>query len=138
MSAYSIGDAARQSGVKVPTIRYYEGIGLLPVPARQTNNRRLYDAAAIGRLVFIRHAREWGFAVEDIRELLSLKDNPSQSCRDADRIARARLADVEARIERLNDLKIELKRIIGSCSQQRVADCEVMEAIADRSLPAHS
>ena len=87
-----IGEAARQSGVKVPTIRYYEEIGLLPAPSRTEANRRLFDATDLRRLAFIRHARELGFEVGAIRTLLSLQDNPDQPCAAADQIARARLA----------------------------------------------
>ena len=85
-----IGEAARRSGVKVPTIRYYEQIGLLPAPPRTESNRRLYDARDLRRLAFIRHARELGFEVDAIRALLALQDNPNQSCAAADMIARAR------------------------------------------------
>ena len=69
--ALAIGDLARQTGVKVPTIRYYEDIGLLPAAPRTESNRRQYDGRAVRRLKFIRHARELGFEVEAIRELLA-------------------------------------------------------------------
>ncbi len=75
-----IGVAATRSGVKVPTIRYYENIGLLPAPPRTRSNRRNYEAAYLRRLVFIRHARELGFEIDVIRALLSIQDNPDQSC----------------------------------------------------------
>jgi len=76
-----IGIACARTAVKVPTIRYYEQIGLLPKPPRAKNNRRLYGAADLRRLVFIRRARELGFEVETIRALLALHDNPNQSCK---------------------------------------------------------
>jgi DNA-binding transcriptional MerR regulator len=98
----SIGEAARQSGVKAPTIRYYEQIGLLPAPPRTSGNRRHYDSGELRRLAFIRHARELGFEIEAIRTLLTLQDNPKQSCNAADAIARARLAEVEQRIVSLS------------------------------------
>lgn len=81
---FAIGEAARQSGVKVPTIRYYEQIGLLPAASRSEGNRRLYDRRDLDRLAFIRHARELGFEVEAIRTLLSLQDDPEQPCAAAD------------------------------------------------------
>lgn len=74
MQEISIGEAARHSGVKPPTIRYYEQIGLLPAPPRSEGNRRLYDATDLRRLAFIRHARELGFEIDAIRALLSLQD----------------------------------------------------------------
>ena len=90
-----IGAAARHCGIKVPTIRYYEDIGLLPAPVRTASNRRLYDAADLRRLAFIRHARELGFDIEAIRTLLALQDEPGTSCAAADAVAQARLAEVE-------------------------------------------
>ncbi|HWN51158.1 MAG TPA: helix-turn-helix domain-containing protein [Xanthobacteraceae bacterium] len=128
-----IGVAATHSGVKVPTIRYYEQIGLLPKPPRTKSNRRHYDAADLRRLVFIRHARELGFEIEAIRALLTLQDNPDQSCMAADAIARARLGEVERRLEILIRLKAELERMIAECSRGRVAECRVIEALANHS-----
>jgi DNA-binding transcriptional MerR regulator len=126
-----IGVAATRSGVKVPTIRYYEEIGLLPAPPRTKSNRRSYDAADLRRLVFIRHARELGFEIEAIRALLTLQDNPDQSCVAADVIARARLDEVERRIDILIVLKAELQRMIAECSRGRVAECRVIELLAN-------
>jgi DNA-binding transcriptional MerR regulator len=128
--AVAIGDAARKSGVKVPTIRYYEQIGLLAAPARSEGNRRLFTRDDLRRLAFIRHARELGFDVEAIRALLSLQDHPEQSCASADAIARARLAEVEDRIARLGALKEELARMIDECACGRVAECRVIETLA--------
>jgi DNA-binding transcriptional MerR regulator len=127
----AIGSAASQSGVKVPTIRYYEQIGLLPAPSRTAANRRLYDASDLRRLAFIRHARELGFEVEAIRALLRLQDKPNQSCATADTIAHQRLAEVEQRIASLTALKVELKRMIEGCRRGRVKDCRVIEVLAD-------
>lgn len=126
-----IGDAARRSSVKVPTIRYYEQIGLLPAPNRNEGNRRLYDDDQLGRLAFIRHARQLGFELEAIRALLSLQGDPAQSCAAGDTIARARLAEVEQRITSLTALRSELQRMIGECAHGRVLDCRVVEVLAD-------
>lgn len=129
--AVSIGEAARQSGVKVPTIRYYEQIGLLQSPSRTESNRRLFDDDDLHRLAFIRHARELGFEVEAIRTLLGLQDDPQQSCETADTIARARLAEVEQRIASLTALKTELERMVGECARGRVGECRVIQVLAD-------
>jgi DNA-binding transcriptional MerR regulator len=131
--AAAIGEAARQSGVKAPTIRYYEGIGLLPAPSRTEGNRRLYDDADLRRLAFIRHARELGFDVDAIRALLSLQDDPNQSCATADAIAKARLAEVEHRIASLSALRLELERMVRQCASGRVSECRVIETLADQS-----
>ena len=130
MSGVPIGVAARTTGVKVPTIRYYEASGLLSSPQRTASNRRLYGEADLHRLAFIRHAREMGFDTEAIRTLLVLQDEPRQSCAAADVIARARLAEVRQRIASLSALQVELERMIRSCRRGRVADCRVIEAVS--------
>lgn len=130
---YSIGEAAHVSGVKVPTIRYYEEIGLLPKIARSEGNRRFYDEADLDRLAFIRHARELGFDVEAIRTLLRLQDDPDRSCESADAIAKARLGDVERRITSLELLRTELEKMVRDCASGRIGDCRVIETLADRS-----
>ena len=132
-----IGDADKASGVKVPTIRYYEQIGLLPAPPRTQGNRRHYDPADLQRLAFIRHARELGFGVEAIRTLLVLQDEPDQSCAAADKIARARLAEVEQRIGSLLALKQELGRMVEGCAHGKVAGCRVIEILADHGQCQH-
>lgn len=133
MSDVSIGEAARRSRVKVPTIRYYEEIGLLPAPPRSDGNRRLYGADDLHRLAFIRHARELGFDVEAIRTLLALQDDPNQSCAAANAIAKARLAEVDRRIVGLKALRTELRRMIAECACGRIADCRVIETLADET-----
>jgi DNA-binding transcriptional MerR regulator len=137
MQSVSIGEAGRRSGVKVPTIRYYEQIGLLPAPPRTDGNRRCYDDSDLRRLAFIRHARELGFEVRAIRTLLTLQDNPSQSCGTADAIARTRLADVEQRLGSLTMLKAELERMIEGCAHGRVDQCRVIEVLADHGHCKH-
>ena len=132
----TIGKLGAQAGVKVPTIRYYEQIGILPEAERSTGNQRLYSRKALERLAFIRHARDLGFTLEAIRDLLSLSDNPDQSCAAADAIARAQLAEVESRLTRLMSLKVELERMVVQCAGGTVADCRVIEVLGDHSLCA--
>ncbi|SMF64087.1 DNA-binding transcriptional regulator, MerR family [Tistlia consotensis] len=129
----TIGDLSRRTGCKVQTVRYYEQIGLLPEPERSEGNQRLYRQAHLDRLAFVRHGRELGFSLDAIRELLSLADRPSHSCEAADAIARSQLQQVENRIARLTSLKAELERMIEECRGGRVADCRVIEVLADHS-----
>lgn len=131
MRGLSIGALGRSSGVKVPTIRYYEEIGLLPPPDRSEGNQRRYPPAAIERLAFIRHARALGFTVEDIRELLRLAGHPQAPCSDADALALRQLAAVEARIASLQRLRDELSRMAAACAGGTVADCRVLQVIGD-------
>ena len=112
----TIGKLGEAAGVKVPTIRYYEQIGLLPEAERSAGNQRLYGRRTMDRLTFIRHARELGFPLEAIRDLLSLSDRPDQSCAAADAIAQTQLAAVGARIGRLLALKAELERMVVQCA----------------------
>jgi DNA-binding transcriptional MerR regulator len=133
----SIGEASRTCGVKVPTIRYYEQIGLLPAAPRTEGNRRRFDAGDLRRLAFIRHARALGFEIDAIRTLLTLQDNPHQSCGTADAIARARLVEVEQRIASLTALKAELDLMVESCRHGKVADCRVIEVLADHGQCLH-
>ena len=132
----TIGKLGEAAGVKVPTIRYYEQIGLLPEPDRSAGNQQLYGQSALDRLAFIRHARELGFPLDAIRDLLSLSDRPDQSCAAADVIARAQLAEVESRLARLTALKGELERMVVQCAGGRIADCRVIEVLGDHSLCA--
>jgi DNA-binding transcriptional MerR regulator len=129
----TIGDLSRRTGTKVQTIRYYEQIGVLPEPERSEGNQRLYSPAHSDRLAFIRHARELGFPLDSIRELLSLSDHPSQTCEAADAIARTQLGLVETRIARLQSLKRELERMVVQCQGGKIADCRVIEVLADHS-----
>lgn len=130
MKSFPIGEAARRSGVKVPTIRYYEQIGLLPQPVRTRGNRRLYDEESMRRLFFILHARQLGFEIESIRAMLGLQDNPDQSCAQVDAIASGRLAEIELRISRLTALKAELSTMLDQCRQGRIAQCHVIETLS--------
>lgn len=132
-----IGELSRKTGVKVPTIRYYEQVGLMPVPPRTAGWQRRYSTAQVARLNFIRHARELGFEVEAIRELLALSAQPERSCAEVDEIARRHMGQVERRISQLVALKGELQRMIGECGHGRVSDCRVIEVLANHEECLH-
>ena len=133
----AIGDLAKRTHVKVPTIRYYEQIGLLPPPARTEGKQRRYSAAEVKRLDFIRHARELGFDIEDIRQLLTLSAEPQESCHQVDSIARQHLSEIDLRIGRLEALRAELQRMVGECGHGRVCECRIIEVIADHTQCEH-
>ena len=137
--AYPIGQAARAAGCKVQTIRYYEEIGLMPRPDRTGGNQRLYPRAAIDRLAFIRHARDLGFSIEAVRELLAMSDRPDMPCDEAEAVVARHLADVTARIARMQALQAELGRMLQRCAGGAIADCRVIEALGDhrQCLTAH-
>ena len=129
----SIGTLSRRTGTKVQTIRYYEQIGLMREAERSAGGQRRYAEQDLERLAFIRHARELGFPLEAIRELLDLTDNPGRPCEEADAIARRQLVRVEQRIRRLEALRTELSRMIEDCSGRQVAECRVIEVLRDHS-----
>ena len=133
----TIGKLSAAAGVKVPTIRYYEQIGLLPEADRSTGNQRLYDKTTLERLSFIRHARDLGFPLEAIRELLSMADQPDISCAAADDIARRQLGAVRERIMRLQALQTELERMVVQCAHGTVSDCRVIEVLGNHDLCLH-
>ncbi len=133
----AIGELSRRTGVKVPTIRYYEQVGLMPVPPRSAGSQRRYGEGDVGRLNFIRHSRELGFEVEAIRELLTMNAHPDRSCADVDLIARRHLSEVDRRIERLMALRGELDRMISECGKGRVGECRVIETLSDHALCTH-
>lgn len=126
----TIGDLSKVTGTKVETIRYYERIGLLAAPPRTAGNYRAYGDAALGRLSFIRRARDLGFGIDQIRALLSLSEKKKRSCKAVDAIAREHLADVEVKLADLMALRCELASIIRQCGCGTIADCRIIEALA--------
>ena len=130
-SPQTIGKLAAATGVKVPTIRFYEQIGLLPVPPRTASDRRLYDGEAVRRLSFIRHARQLGFDLDAIRSLLDLADHPERPCGETNAIAERHLADVRLKIFQLQALQAELSRMTAECAGGRVSACKVIEVLHD-------
>jgi len=126
----TIGDMSRQTGVKVPTIRYYEQMGLLAAPERSEGNQRRYRTLDRDRLSFIKHARELGFTIEAIRELLTLSAHPESPCADAHEIAGRQLQLVRDKICRLRQLGDELKRMSEAChGDHRIKDCYLLQSL---------
>ena len=128
-----IGELAARAGVTPETIRYYERDGVLPPAARAGAGRyRRYGEADVERLQFLRRARELGFSLDEVRELLALADgDPARDCAEVDRIARAHLAAVRAKLARLATLRAELERIVGACEGGRgVGECRILGALS--------
>jgi Predicted transcriptional regulators len=136
-STIPIGRLAAATGCKVQTIRYYEQIGLLPEPPRSAGDQRRYSPEHQSRLAFIRHARELGFPLSAIRELLRLADQQESDCAEADRIASQQLDAVRRRIALLQGLREELERMLSECRGGRIGECRVIETIANHALCAH-
>ncbi len=129
---YRIGELSHESAVNVETIRYYERIGLLQQPARNTSGYRCYQAADIRRLSFIRRGRELGFSIEELKTLLQLADHPQSPCAQADQLAHAHLQQVEARIADLQQMRSVLQSLVG-CSSASAEHCRLLETLDRRS-----
>jgi DNA-binding transcriptional MerR regulator len=128
--SFGIGDLAHATGTKVETIRYYERTGLLPAPPRTGGNYRAYGRGHLGRLSFIRRARDLGFSIEQVKALLGLADQRERSCEAVDVIARGHLAEVERKLADLVALRRELTALLGQCQHGTVAECRIIEALA--------
>jgi DNA-binding transcriptional MerR regulator len=126
-----IGRLAALSGVKIPTIRFYEQTKLIPRPRRTEGGQRRYDEGIVRRLHFIRHARDLGFEVKDIRQLLTLSEHPAMPCCQAEEIAQHHLEQVGDKIARLKLIKSELKKMIEACVGGSVAQCRILEALSE-------
>jgi len=129
-----IGALAERTGCNIQTIRYYEQIGLLPQPSRTEGGQRRYGTDIIHRLAFIRHARDLGFDIDSIRELMQLAGAPERPCADVDRIAEAHLQAVEAKIAKLAALRAELRRMLKECGKGQIAECRVIDSLSDHKL----
>ncbi|QFT44963.1 HTH-type transcriptional regulator ZntR [Roseivivax sp. THAF40] len=136
MAEYSIGEMSRRTGVKVTTIRYYESRGLIPFPARTSGGQRRYDEAALERLAFLRHARELGFGLDDVAELMALAEHPEEDCAPAHEIARKQLAAVDRRMAILARLREELARLADADDDGNTAKCRVIQVLGDHRLCA--
>ena len=133
-STLSIGAVARQTGCTVPTIRYYEEIGLLPVAARTESGQRKYGEGSLRRLTFIRRCRDFGFSVDQVRQLVGLVDAPARPCLEVREIAALHLAAVRRKPEQLRELESSLDAFVGrcdsACSGGLALDCTILEDLA--------
>ena len=124
----SIGALARQSGVHLETIRYYERIGLMPSPPR-AEGRRLYQLTHLERLVFIRRCRELEFPLEEIRALLKLAEGGEIGCGEVQSIALNHLGGIRRKIEDLQRLERTLGDLAARCDPERTGACPVIDSL---------
>ena len=127
----TIGTLARETGVKIVTIRYYEQIGLMPIPSRTDGNYRTYGVDHRRRLRFIRRCRDLGFTLDQVRDLLRLSSEKTKACAEVDRIAEQHRRTVEEKLADLTRLASELQRLSACCrGKGLVADCRIIEALS--------
>jgi DNA-binding transcriptional MerR regulator len=110
-----IGELAERTGTTAPTIRYYEEIGLLPTPTRQGGGQRRYGEDAVRRLTFVRRLREFGFTIEQVRELVALSEDAERDCVAARDIGQAHLDAIRARLTELRALEREMTAFVQRC-----------------------
>lgn len=130
MKALTIGHLAKQAGVNLETVRFYERRGLLPRPPRSAAGYRLFPAEAARRLKFIRRAQELGFSLAEIRELLSLRMSRATTSAAIRARAEAKIADIQAKIRTLESMKKTLRRLTRVCNGcAPVAECPILESL---------
>lgn len=127
-----IGELAQATDTKAETIRYYEREGILPAADRTDSNYRDYSNTHLSALLFVRRARQLGFSMEQVRQLLALSDHDDKPCEDVDRLVAQQLEEVGRKIEDLNLLHAELSQMARSCQGERIGDCRIVESLGRR------
>ena len=123
----NISAASQAAGLPVKTVRYYADIGLVEAPSRSETGYRIYDDAAIRKLTFIRRSREFGFSIDECRELLSLYQDQDRSSAEVKRIASKRLEEIEEKQRELQSLHDELAHLVTSCRGDHRPDCPIID-----------
>ncbi len=125
----SSGALAREAGVNIETIRYYEKIGLMPEPFRADNGYRIYDETGLKRLSFIRRCRELGFSLDEVRGLLGLVDGGDYTCADVRDLSIVHLSDVRQKIRDLRKMERTLKEMVSQCDGGLVPECPIVDRL---------
>ena len=130
MKGLSIGQTARSAGVGVETVRFYERRGLIEPPPRTESGYRQYPEDVVVRLGFIRRAKELGFTLNEIKELLSLRLEPASACEDVRRQADLKIASIEEKIHDLQGMKTALAELVDACQGQgTTSECPILDAL---------
>lgn len=130
MKPLRIGQVAGEVGIGVETIRFYERQGLVAPPPRSAAGYREYPPTVVARFRFIKRAKELGFTLREIKELLSLRLDPATTCADVKGRAEAKITDIETRIQGLRKIKKALVKLTAACSGQGTrSECPILEAL---------
>jgi len=125
------GELADKAGVNKETIRFYEKKGLLAEPIRTDGGYRQYSQKDLERLVFIRNAKELGFALSEIRELLAIADGDIYKCSDVRKIAESKLDHIGNQMKHLKKLETTLTKLVGECQRARtIRHCPIIESLS--------
>jgi MerR family copper efflux transcriptional regulator len=128
---HSIGSAAKKTRLPTKTVRYYADIGLVVPESRSAKGYRMYDDRSLRRLVFVRHARAFGFSIETCRELLALYADKTRTSASVKAIALSHLAEIDEKLAELNTLRNELSHLAENCAGDNRADCPILSSLAD-------
>lgn len=131
-----IGEIAKQTGLKIETVRFYETEGLIAPPERSGGNYRLYNSTHLNRLSFIKRARDLGFTLDQVRDLLRLADDPRGSCDEVDAIADLHIKEIDRKLADLSALRSELVRWGGHCRATTIAECKLIDALTSTKAGA--
>ncbi|QXT39484.1 Cu(I)-responsive transcriptional regulator [Gymnodinialimonas ceratoperidinii] len=123
----NISHAAKAARLPVKTVRYYSDIGLVAPKGRTTSGYRLYDDAEVRRLTFIRRAREFGFSLDECRELLDLYSDQNRSSADVKELASRRLEEIKQKQRELQSLHDELSHLVDACAGDDRPDCPIID-----------
>jgi len=132
----NIGQAAQASGVSAKMIRHYESVGLFPEARRTGAGYRQYSDRDVHTLRFIRHSRDLGFSIEQIRELLGLWQNRRRSSRQVKALAQAHLQELEDKLRELQAMKATLEHLVQGCHGDDRPECPIIETLADEAASA--
>jgi MerR family transcriptional regulator, copper efflux regulator len=127
---YNIGEAARESGVSAKMIRYYESLGLLRAARRTSAGYRLYDENDVHTLAFVRRARDLGFSIKQIEQLLGLWHNRRRTSGEVRRIAQQHIAELDEKIGELQGMRRTLERLVKHCHGDTRPECPILEDLA--------
>lgn len=125
----NIGDVAARAGLPAKTIRYYEEVGLI-APARDSNGYRAFSRADLHKLAFLGRARSLGFSIDDCRTLLALYEDQSRASADVKRIAKSHLAQIDAKLAELNQMRETLAHLVQCCAGDDRPDCPILKDLA--------
>jgi len=128
--ALTIGRLAREVGINLETVRFYERQGLLPKPPRSASGYRLFPAHAARRLKFVKRAQELGFSLREIRELLALRMSPRTTSAEIRRRTEAKITDIEGKIRSLDSMRKTLVKLAHSCGGcAPLSECPILESL---------
>jgi len=132
MKSYTSGELAKEVGVNMETVRYYERTGLLPKPPRNDSGYRQFPEEAVVRLRFTKNAQRLGFSLREIRELLSLRLIPDSACLDVKEKAEVKIAEIDKKIGELKTLREALKELSARCTRVTpINECHFLEVLQD-------